>query len=177
MEKIDKSNSIGESGIRPDLNKHMQDLVYHLNLRANWLITINSFILVLIISNISRFENNIYTKSGITLLIICTSLSLISMMLILVPYIRNPRKYSGDYGNDIFYFRNIQKHYSKKEFVYYLGKIRNEPKELDKIYGESIYNNASIRLPSITAKLKIGGWSLIIGLILGSILILFGFLF
>jgi glucan phosphoethanolaminetransferase (alkaline phosphatase superfamily) len=177
MEKIDKNTQVGESNIRPDLNKHMQDLVYHLNLRANWFITISSFILVLVISNISRFENNFYTRVGLTVVILCVSLTLICMMLILVPYIKNPRKYAGDYGNDIFYFRNIQKNFTKVEFVNHLEKLRNNPKELDKVYGESIYNNASIRLPSITAKLKVGGWSLIIGLILGSILILFGFLY
>ena len=164
------------SSVRGDLNRYMQDLIYHLNLRANWLITIASFILVFVMSNLSKFNTNILTTIGLSILMIGSVISLISLMLILVPYVKAPRNYYRSLDGDIFYFRNIECGFTKEEFIEYLGRLRSTAEELDRIYGASIYNNATVRLPSITAKLKIGGWSLIIALVVGSLFVFLGFI-
>jgi len=177
MKKIgNKPSWVWANGVRGDLNRHTQELIYHLNHRANWLITISSFILVLVISNLFRFNTNLLTKIGLLVLVIGSLISLISLMLILVPYIKTSKNYVRALDEDIFYFRNISKNFSKLEFIEYIGRIRTDAKELDKIYAASIYNNSVVRLPSITAKLKVGGWSLIFGLVFGSIFMLLGFL-
>lgn len=165
------------SGIRGDWNRHIQELIYHLNHRANWLITISSFILILVMSNLNRFNDHFLTKIGLSILVIGSAISLINLMLILVPYIKTSKSYTNALNKDLFYFRNIKKNFTKSEFVEYLGNLRTNSEELDKVYGESIYNNSTIRLPRITSKLKIGGWSLILTLIWGSLFILMGFIF
>lgn len=157
---------------------HYQSLIYHLELKANWLIGTSSVILILVITRYDQLSKSSLSHLGILIIVIGCLSALLNLMFILVPRFRPSWKHTLALRDvNIFEYKNIQRHFSKTSFDNYLAELRTNYEEVDKVYTNAIFQMVHMRLPLNTKRLRIGGWCLLISLLLGSFFILLGLLF
>jgi len=153
--------------------EHYQRLVYQLELKANWLIGICSVIIIMIITRYETITFNSLSAIGELIIVMGCLFSIINLMFLLVPKMFSSRKYGNALHEvNVFEGRNILKNFTKTEFADYLSKLTHDENEVHKSYTNSIYQLVALRLPSYSRRLKIGGWTLIISLLIGASVIL-----
>lgn len=163
----------GEVRVFGDLLQHYQTLTIHLEGKANWLISISIAIFVFIASNFQKMAINQLSWFGTMIILIGCAISMTSFITVLVPRIKGKMKYHD--SKSLFSHRSLSKNYNEDELAAQLKKLRMDHNKMDDSYSGAIYRLASDRLPFISKRLKVGGWSLIISLIIGGFLIILGF--
>lgn len=157
---------------------HYQRLVYQLEMKANWLIGICSVIIVMILTRYDTLTFNSLGSIGELIIVGGCLAALFNLMFVLVPRIFPSRRHNNALNEiNVFESSNILKNFTKKEFVNYLSKISNDELAIHEAYANAIYQLAAIRLPRYSRKLLIGGWTLIISLLIGTLVILSSYLF
>lgn len=165
-----------ESTVRGDILRHLQELSFHFESRANWLTSLSAVILVLIVSNFDKFTLHKLSIIGVSIIITGCIFAIINFMFILIPRLRIMKSNkTKTWREEVFSYGNITQNYTPEQLINYLSKLRKDSKELDKAFGSTIHRLASIRLPFIVRRLKIGGWAFIVSLVVGLILIIIGF--
>lgn len=155
--------------------KHYQELVFRMEMKTNWLIGIATVIMVLLITNFQKITEHELSSIGALIIICGCGVAIFNFMMVLVPGIKRNIHNSALKEINVFEYRNIKRNFSKNEFINYLERLHKNQGELDKMYSNAIYQLCSMRLPRISKGLRVGGWSLISSLLIGTLLVLVGF--
>jgi len=152
--------------------EHYQRLVYQLELKANWLIGICSVIIIMILTRYETFYFNSLSNIGELIIVVGCLFAILNLMFVLVPKIFSSKEYGHALQEvNVFEGRNILKNFTKNEFANYLSKLNHDENTVNNTYTNAIYQLVALRLPSSSRKLKIGGWTMIISLLVGTFLI------
>ena len=155
---------------------HYQKLAYHLEQKANWLISTSSVTLAIVVTRYDQISSNYWGHIGALVLIAGCLLSIFNLMFILVPRVLPSKRHIHALSEiNLFEYRNMTKRFTKEQFLEYMAQLRTDDVALDIMLSNAIFQITTIRLPSLARKLKIGGWTLLISLFIGSILIVIGF--
>ncbi len=156
---------------------HYQNLIYHLELKANWLIGTSSVVLILVITRYDQLSQSSLSHLGILVIVTGCLIAILNLMSILVPRFRPSWKHTLALRDiNIFEYKNLQRHFKKEQFDNYVEILRSNPEEVDKVYTNAIYQMVHMRLPLNTRRLRIGGWCLLVSLFIGSFFVLLGLL-
>lgn len=173
-----------QSNIRGSILTYYETYTIHNERKANWLLTLAGVLLVIILGQSQVFLSDIYTKIGAIAIVLGCLGCMFATILILIPkteFLTNKDFNEKEKKNhiqkfDVYYFRDIQKHFTAETLAGYLKELRGDSLQLDKAYAYGIYWFANYRLPFVIQQLTVGGWSLFWGVALGSIFVLGGFL-
>ncbi len=139
--------------------------------KSNFIFGASTLILVFILNKLLSVElsnfNIIHNLPFIILLVGSFCASLLSILIIL-PKIRIFSK-KERVKADIFYYKNIVKFYSRKEYYNYLKDLPKDNSRIAKAYANQIYSLAENIIPFKFKILKISGWTLLISIFISII--------
>ncbi len=141
--------------------------------KANLIFGASTLILVFILNKLTLIENIIFNISLLPHLILIAGSflsSLLSVMVIL-PKLRIFSK-KERFKEDIFYYKNIRKYYSRDDYCRFLADLPTDNKRIGEAYANQVYSLATNILPFKFKMLKLSGWSLVISILLSIIFFL-----
>lgn len=154
---------------------HYQQLAYHLEQKANWLISTSSVTLAIVVTRYDQISGNSFGHVGALVLITGCLLSIFNLMFILVPRVLPSKRHIRALSEiNLFEYRNMTKHFSREQFLEYMGTLKGDGRAVDIMFSNAIYQITTIRLPSLAWKLRLGGWTLLTSLFFGSVFIVVG---
>lgn len=157
---------------------HYQRLVYHLETKANWLMGICSVLLVMMVTKYDSIAFNTFSSVGELVIIAGCVAAAINLMFLLVPRILPSNKYNNALREiNAFEYKNVLQNFNSKSLANYLDTLTHNESELHKMHAHAIYQMVALRLPNYSRKILIAGWTLIISLSVGTLLIIIGALF
>jgi hypothetical protein len=125
------------------------------------------FILNLLLSSESLSSSFIHNLP-LMILLVGTFISSLLSMLIILPKIRIFSK-KERIARDLFYYKNITKFYSRKQYCNALKNLPIDNKRIGEAYANQIYSLAKNIIPFKFKMLKISGWTLILSIFLSII--------
>jgi len=158
-----KKKGTGFDGrIWPNLLDFNVNIDSQLTSKANFVFGASTLVLVFILNRLMSGEFSVQSIPLVILLIGSFFASLFSIMVIL-PKIRFFSK-KERIEEDIFYYKNILKFYSRKKYVNYLKDLPTDGRRVGKAYANQIYSLSTTILPFKFKMLKISGWVLVISI-------------
>ena len=144
------------------------DLDSQLTSKANFIFGASTIIFMFVLNKFSSLEflsESVLTNLPWTILLIGSFASSILSMMVILPKLRIFSK-KERFKEDVFYYKNINKFYSRKEYLNYLKDLPLDNKRISEAYANQIYSLSTNILPYKFKMLKISGWFLVIGLLL-----------
>ncbi|MBT3985776.1 hypothetical protein HOD38_02265 [archaeon] len=137
-----------------------------LTTKANFIFAASTIILMYIINRVYSMEfSTLLFREQMPwiLLIVGAFISSLLALMVVLPKLRIFSK-KERIKTDIFYYKNIKKHYNRKQYARYLDNLSSDPKKISAAYSNQIYSLATNIIPYKFRMLKISGWVLIISL-------------
>ena len=141
--------------------------------KSNFLFSASTLILIFILSKVLQGEFSsleTITKASWMVLLMGSFISSLLSLMVILPKLRvfSDKKRVRE---DIFYYKNISKFYTRVQYADYLSGLPIKNKKVGEAYANQIYNLATNVIPYKFKMLKWSGWTLIFS-IFGSILLL-----
>lgn len=170
MLKNKKEESTFDGRIWSNILDFNTNLDSQLTSKANFIFAGSTLILTFILNrlvSIEAFNFRITVLPFIILLLGSFLSSLISMMVIL-PKLRIFSK-KKRIKEDIFYYKNIIKFYSREDYCNFLSDLPTDNKRIGEAYANQVYSLAKNIIPFKFKMLKISGWVLMVSIFLSAI--------
>lgn len=140
--------------------------------KANFLFGASTFIMIFIANKILSVEFlklQVFLQYAWFVLLTGSFFSFLASMMIVLPKIRLFSQ-KERIKEDIFYYKNVMKFYSRKDYANYLKDLPLDNKRIGLAYANQIYSLATNIIPFKFRLLKISGWVLVVSIILSSVL-------
>ncbi len=144
----------------------------HLTSKTNFLFGASTLILFFVLNKILSGDFIAYPfpiRAAWYVLLVGSFLSFIASMAIVLPKLRYFSQ-KERLREDIFYYKNILEHYSRKEYVEYLKNLPYDEKRIGLAYANQIYSLATNIIPYKFKVLKIAGWTLVVSVLVSAVL-------
>jgi hypothetical protein len=160
-----KKSDIFDGRIWPNILDFNHRIDTHLTSKANFLFGASTIILVFLInSTLEKFSNfSPYVKISMTILLIGSFISSMLSMMIVLPRLRIFSR-KERVKQDIFWYKNVQKFYTRKQYETYLKDLPLDNARIGKAYANQIYSLSTKILPYKFKMLKLSGWTLVLTL-------------
>lgn len=140
--------------------------------KANFLFGASTLILFFVLNKMLSPEfltSSFFIKLAWGILFCGSFLSFLASMMIVLPKLRYFSQ-KERLREDIFYYKNIQEHYSRAEYLKYLIDLPTDEKRIGLAYAHQIYSLATHILPYKFRVLKIAGWILVVSVLTSTLL-------
>lgn len=167
MPKKEKEDKFFDPRILSTILNFNIDLDKQLISKTNFMFGATTLIAVFILNRLIETESSILSLEFIPLLILLVG-SLIASVISLLVVLPKMRMFSKKerFKQDVFYYKNILKFYSRDDYKKYLSDLPNNRKKVTEAYSNQIYSLANNIIPYKSRMLKISGRVLIISIFL-----------
>ncbi len=163
-----KKESTFDGRIWPIILEFNVNLDAQLISKSNFIFGASTLILIFILNKLTSMglkEFSAFTHTPLIILLIGSFLSSLLSMMVILPKLRMFSKKERK-KEDIFYYKNIMKFYTRKEYIQSLKDLPKDNKRISQAYANQVYSLATHILPFKFKMLKISGWTLILSLFL-----------
>ena len=153
---------------------HAKILDFNINLdaqlisKSNFIFGASTLVLIFVLNQLlstKLIEADFLQKIPLLILLVGTFISSVLSMMVILPKIRIFSK-KDRIKQDIFYYKNIMKFYSRKKYSNYLQGLPLNNKLIGEAYANQIYSLATHIIPFKFKMLKISGWTFITSIFL-----------
>jgi len=170
MRKKKKLESSFDGRILPNILDFNVNLDAQLISKSNYIFGASTLILIFILNRFLSIESPEFSMENLPLIILLTGsfITSLSSISIILPKVRIFSK-KERIKEDILYYKNILKFYSRKDYCSVLKDLPTANKRITEAYANQIYSLATNILPYKFKLLKISGWVLITSIFLSLI--------
>jgi len=170
-----KSKVDFDGRIYPTILEFNVNIDNELTKKAEFLFGAATLIIFFILNKVISLEFNTYDlilQISWIILLLGSFVSILSSMMIVLPRLRMFSR-KERVKQDIFYYKNIKKFFSRKNYIDFLKDLPLDNKKISLAYSNQIYSLATNVLPFKFKLLKISGWVLLISIFTSIILFMF----
>lgn len=168
MAKKEPQKADFDGRIWPNLLDYNVNMDAQLISKSNFIFGASTLILIFILNKLASpnlFKANIITNLPMLILLVGSFFSSLLSILIVLPRIRFFSK-KERFSQDIFYYKNIKKFYTRKSYHDCIKDLPMDNKRIGEAYASQIYSLATSVIPYKFKLLKISGWTLMTSIFL-----------